>query len=155
MLCWTRKGDADLFLLALTHCVLARRLQVPKKGSRPLFFSRGGISRDMYLGGLIDRWARLRLRRWLAAEGIADRPGQVIQVNRWLRDPRGSGAYRIPDIRVGGARLIFDGTIGQKTITTEQCIDFLLYSGEDRIIIVRPTQIGGSCELLFPGVLRP
>jgi len=63
------------------------------------------------IGSATDRFARLQLRRWLASEGIEEGAGGIIQVNRWLRDPASSTAYRIPDVRIPGARISFDGTI--------------------------------------------
>ncbi len=92
---------------------------------------------------------RARLARWLESEGIAERPGSVIEVNRWLRDPNGSGAYRIPDVRLPGATIILDGTIAQKLASTPQIIDFRAFSGNN-IIIVRPTRLGGSYGIIFP-----
>lgn len=100
------------------------------------------------IGGRMDAIARARLRSWLSSEGIAEGPGQIIQVNRWLRDPAGSGAYRIPDVRVPGARTILDGTIGTKTSTTPQIVDFRTFSSGDNVIIVRPTRIGGSYGII-------
>ena len=108
-----------------------------------------GISRNTYLGRLVDRRARDRLREWLAFEEIAEGP-LTIQVNRRLHDVVGSGAYRIPDIRIPGARVIIDGSLELKSTSTAQVIDFNAFSGGDGIIIVRPTQIGGAYGLVFP-----
>ena len=94
--------------------------------------------------------ARVDLRDWLASEGIPHEAGDIIQVNRWLRDVAGSGAHRVPDVRIPGARTIFDGTIGWKSSTTPQVIDFHNFSGGDTVIIVRPTRLGGSYEIVFP-----
>jgi hypothetical protein len=110
-----------------------------------------GISAELHLGQYVDRAARTRLIGWLRSEGIGEGPGELIQVNRYLRDPLGSGAYRIPDIGIPGSRLIFDGTISSsKTIATPQMIDFRAFSGGSNIIIVRPTELGGSYGLVFP-----
>jgi hypothetical protein len=111
----------------------------------------GRIPNDpMTIGRIVDARARGAMRRWLATEGIGDGPGDIIQINRWLRDPGGSGAYRIPDVRIPGARISFDGTIGWKTSSTPQIRDFRLFSGGDNVIIVRPTQLGGSYGIVFP-----
>lgn len=112
-----------------------------------------GVSDEMHLGQYVDRYARGNLTDWLRSEGIAEGPGELVQVNRYLRDPLGSGAYRIPDIRLPGSSIIFDGTISSsKTITMPQLIDFRAFSGGNKIIIVRPTQLpgGGSYGLVFP-----
>jgi len=100
------------------------------------------------IGGFMDRFARTELRSWLSSEGIAEGSGELIQVNRWLRDPTGSGAYRIPDVRIPGANTICDGTIGTKTSTTPQIVDFKSFSGGDNVIIVRPTRVGGSYGII-------
>jgi hypothetical protein len=111
----------------------------------------GRIASDQTtIGRFTDAVARRDMRRWLLnAEGIQEGPGRIIQVNRWLRDPAGSGAYRIPDVRIPGARLSLDGTIGWKNAATPQLIDIRGFSG-DNILIVRPTQIGGSYGVYFP-----
>jgi hypothetical protein len=110
-----------------------------------------GIPNDpMKIGQIVDARARSAMRRWLAREEIAEGAGEVIQVNRWLRDPGGSGVYRIPDIRIPSANIVFDGTIGWKSITTPQIIDFRAFSGGNNITVVRPTQLGGSYGLVFP-----
>lgn len=92
----------------------------------------------------MDNYARSQMRSWLASEGLFEGQGSVIQINRWLRDPTGSGAYRIPDVRIPSANVIFDGTIGIKTSSTPQVIDFGSFSGGNNVIIVRPTRLGGS-----------
>ena len=112
----------------------------------------GRIANDpLVIGRVVDARARSALRRWLANEGIDEGAGGIIQVNRWLRDPTaGSSAYRIPDVRIPGANISLDGTIGWKSATTPQIRDFRLFSGGDNVTIVRPTQIGGSYGIVFP-----
>lgn len=104
----------------------------------------------MIVGRRMDAMARVDLRDWLASEGIPHDAGNIIQVNRWLRDPAGSGDYRIPDVRIPGAGITFDGTIGRKSATNPQVIDFRNFSGGDNVIIVRPTRLGGSYGIVFP-----
>ena len=71
----------------------------------------------------------------------------LMQVNKRLYDPSGSGAYRIPDLRVNNH--VFDLTIGEKFAgQTSQVDDFINFSGGARVIIIRPTQTGGSCGIL-------
>lgn len=110
----------------------------------------GRLSGDaLTVGNRTDAIARSALRRWLASsEGIVEGPGRIIQVNRWLRDPS-SAAFRIPDVRIPGANIIFDGTIGTKTSVMSQVVDFRSFSGGNNIVIVRPTQIGGSYGIVF------
>lgn len=90
------------------------------------------------------------MHRWLRSEGITEGPDQAVQLNRWLRDPSDSGAYRIPDVRIPDANLIMDGTIGLKWQSTPQVADFRSFSGGSSIVIVRPTQLGGSYSVLPP-----
>jgi hypothetical protein len=70
----------------------------------------------LIIGSRVDAFARYQLRDWLSNfEGIEEGPGKIIQANRRLYDPLGSGAYRIPDVYILGAGDIFDGTIAEKT----------------------------------------
>jgi hypothetical protein len=107
-----------------------------------------GVSRETVLGQRTDAFARVRMDRWLQSEGIAEGPGQSIQLNRWLRDPSGGGAYRIPDVRIPENNLIMDSTIGYKWQSNPQITDFYNFSGGSRITILRPTGLGGSYSLL-------
>ncbi len=97
-----------------------------------------GQSWRTVLGGRTDAFARERLLRYLAREGITEGPGGDVLINRWLRDLTGSGAYRIPDVMVPGSRLILDGTIGNKTQQTPQVLDFIRFSGGYEVRIVTP-----------------
>jgi hypothetical protein len=101
------------------------------------------------VGQRTDGIARAALRSWLKSEQIVEGAGGVIQVNRYLRNPAG-GTWRVPDIRIPGANIIFDGTIGKKTPGMAQIIDFRAFSGGNNVMIVRPTQLGGSYGLVFP-----
>jgi len=109
-----------------------------------------GVPRDTVIGQRTDRIVQTRLKRWIRREGVAEGPGEAVQVNRWLRDPGGSGAYRIPDLRVPDADVIMDGTIGYKWNNTPQITDFYQYSAGSHTIIVRPTELGGSYSLIPP-----
>ena len=91
------------------------------------------------LGQQTDAIARARLPNYLASQGIPEGPGMEVLVNRWLRDPAGSGAYRIPDVRLQQSGTILGGTIGTKTLNTPQVQDFINFSGGNKVIIVRPT----------------
>jgi hypothetical protein len=104
----------------------------------------------MVIGSEIDRYARVQLRDWLLnIEGIQEGPGQLIAVNRRLYDPKLSGAYRQPDVYIPGAKLIFDGTIAEKTGTLGQMVDFRRFSGGANVVIVRPAAEGGSYGIIF------
>jgi len=105
-----------------------------------------GVPRETGLGQYTDRFAQSMMKGWFRSEGISKGSSSVIQVNRWLRDPAGTGAYRIPDVRT--PNYIFDGTIGYKWSTTPQIVDFTKYSGGSRVTIVRPTDLGGSYSIV-------
>jgi hypothetical protein len=64
-------------------------------------------------------------------------------MNRWLRDPSGSGLYVKPDIRIPSAGVIFDATVGFKDATDVQMMRFRSFSGGDKITDVRPQPMGG------------
>jgi hypothetical protein len=87
---------------------------------------------------------------WLRSEGISEGPGSVVQINRWMRDPAGSGVYRIPDVRLTRPGVIMDATIGHKGWSSLQIRQFHSFSSGNRITIVRPTQLGGSYSLIVP-----
>jgi len=107
---------------------------------------RQGVPRETYLGQLVDKAARDDLRAWLSNENISEGVGGTVQVNRRLYDPSRSG-FRVPDLRVGGANMVFDATIGEKWITTPQVSDFNTFTRGGRITIVRPTLLGGSYSI--------
>ncbi|RYD83069.1 MAG: RHS repeat-associated core domain-containing protein [Verrucomicrobiaceae bacterium] len=98
-----------------------------------------GLNWKTVLGQKVDKAARERLLNYLRRERIPEGPGTDVLVNRWLRDPAGSGAYRIPDLRLIQTRKILDGTIGEKTLTMPQAVDFYNFSGGFDIFFVKPT----------------
>ncbi len=72
----------------------------------------------MVIGSEVDSAARQGMRDWLrSVEGIQEGPGRIVQINRRLYDPTGTGAFRIPDVYVPGARSVYDATIAEKTIS--------------------------------------
>jgi hypothetical protein len=88
------------------------------------------------LGRETDRIARAELKVILAGKQISEGPGTGVLVNRWLIDPLGSGARRVPDLRLDGSRLILDGTIGEKTVSSQQLMDMKQFSGGYNVRIV-------------------
>lgn len=106
-----------------------------------------GKNPNTRVGDFVDRFSASEYRDWLAAEGIPEGPGQFVQMNRWLRDPSGSGLYARPDIRIPSSGSILDATVGWKWSTDTQIMRFDTYSGGNRITIVRPEQIGGSYSI--------
>jgi hypothetical protein len=93
----------------------------------------------LIVGNRVDTLAREGLRNWLAnVEAIDEGPGQIIQVNRRLYDPAGSGAYRVPDVHIPGSKTILDGSLSFKTRAIPQIKDFRTFSGGANTTIIRP-----------------
>ncbi|WP_118185309.1 hypothetical protein [Paraburkholderia phosphatilytica] len=113
------------------------RLQIPH-----------GVSTNTVLGQLTDDYARTGMKDWLADEGIGEGLGKLIQVNRQMHDPSGSSAYRIPDIRIPGAKQIYDATLARKSWTWPQIRGFHRFSSGSVVTIVRPSQLGGSYSII-------
>ncbi|MCI5132889.1 MAG: hypothetical protein D3904_15580, partial [Candidatus Electrothrix sp. EH2] len=97
-----------------------------------------GMHWKTLLGQKTDAAARSRLRNFLSREGIPEGSSADVLVNRFLRDPSGSGKYRIPDVRLKKTGTILDGTIGNKTSNTPQIRDFINFSGGDNVLIIKP-----------------
>jgi len=103
-------------------------------------------NRNTRLGNMVDQASRARMRAWLESEGIPEGPDGLVQLNRWLRDPAGSGAYVRPDVQVPG--LILDATVGNKPPGATQLERNAQYSGCIPTTIVRPSKLGGSYSAL-------
>ena len=114
-----------------------------------VFKIRPGVSENTVLGARTDIFARVNMNRWLAGEGISEGANSMVQVNRYLRDPAGSSAYRILDLSIPGANQIYDASLANKSWSLPQVQGFYNYSGGSRITIVRPTAnpAGGSYSL--------
>lgn len=100
------------------------------------------------LGVEVDRISAARLEAYLQSEGIKEGPGSLVQMNRWLRDPNGSGLYVRPDVRIPAAGRIFDATVGFKPYNAPQIMRFGHYSGGDYVTLVRPGAVGGSYSVI-------
>jgi RHS repeat-associated protein len=102
-------------------------------------------NRNTRVGNFVDQTSRADMRAWLQSEGIPEGAGNLVQLNRWLRNPTGSGYVR-PDVQVPG--LILDATVGNKPPGTTQIDRNANYSGGKPTTVVRPSQLGGSCTVL-------
>jgi hypothetical protein len=103
------------------------------------------------IGSDTDAFARVGLRDWLTnVEGIDEGPGQIIQVNRRLYDPAGSGAYRVPDVYIPGSQTILDGSISFKTASSRQIIDFGTFSGGAKTTIIAPSGLQWGSYGIYP-----
>lgn len=109
-----------------------------------------GAGRQAAIGTYVDDYIKFGLQERLAAQGIQEGAGEVVELNRWLRDPVGSGAYRRPDLRIEGESFILDYTISGrgKWLTSPQISDFYKFSGGDTVTILRPSQVGGSYTII-------
>jgi len=99
------------------------------------------------VGDAVDRFSQARLSAYLRSEGISEGPGSLIQINRYLRDPAGSGLYVRPDVRIPAAGRIFDATVGFKGARSAQITGFSQYSGGNYITVTRPGLVGGSYSI--------
>jgi hypothetical protein len=105
-----------------------------------------GMTWPTVLGRYVDGAARARLQNFLSGQGIAEGPQEAVSVNRWLRDPSGSGRYRIPDLLLRDSQRIVDGTIGRKALTDRQAMDFAAFSPGYSVSFVTP-QLGPLSKL--------
>jgi hypothetical protein len=97
---------------------------------------------SLTIGIRVDALVRTDLRDWIInGEGLQEGPGQIIQINRRLYDPAGSGAYRVPDVYVSGSQTILDGSLSFKTSLTPQVVDFGTFSGGANVTIIRPASL--------------
>jgi hypothetical protein len=109
-----------------------------------------GVSQKTVLGQYTDDFSRTTMQDFLSDEGIDEGASELIQVNRYLRDPEGSGLYRVPDISIPDARQIYDATLGHKKLSTPQVRGFYDFSAGSNITVVRPSELGGSYSLIPP-----
>lgn len=100
------------------------------------------------LGDYVDRISANRLQAFLRSEGIPEGPNGLVQMNRWLRDPSGTGLYVRPDVRIPAAGHIYDATVGFKAYNSNQITRFGQYSSGDYITIIRPGPVGGSYSIV-------
>ncbi|WP_440534032.1 Ig-like domain repeat protein [Variovorax sp. YR566] len=99
------------------------------------------VSDQTRLGQVADKQARTALKIALAPGGALQNLSDSVLVNRYLRDPAGSGNYTIPDIRIPSEGVIIDGTIGSKSTSTSQVQKFFQYSPTtNTVVIVTPNQ---------------
>ncbi|MGK6321430.1 hypothetical protein [Sphingomonas sp. DT-204] len=92
----------------------------------------------------IDRFARDDLRLFAAEQGHG---ADLVRINQRLYLEGNSGKYRVPDLYFPQSRLILDGTLGNKMLSTPQIIDFRVATGNAPIGIVRPQVYGGSYRI--------
>ena len=103
------------------------------------------------IGSKTDEFARVGLRDWLSnVEGIEEGTKSIIQVNRRLYDPMGSGAYRVPDVYIPGSQTILDGSISFKTGASKQIIDFKRFSGGAKTTIIAPSGLPWGSYGIIP-----
>jgi hypothetical protein len=115
----------------------------------------GLLPNDPFIvGNKTDALARFGLRDWLNAEEITEGSTQIIQVNRRLYDPLGSGNYRVPDVYIPGSRTILDGSLQFKTSATSQVADYSSFSDGANVTIIRPSAAPEGWASGSYGILR-
>ncbi|HUO91805.1 MAG TPA: hypothetical protein VMU22_02735 [Rhizomicrobium sp.] len=119
------------------------------------------VSRDLIpndpliIGRRTDALARVDLRDWLAnEEGINEGTGQIIQINRRLYDPSGSGNYRVPDVYIPRSKTILDGSLQFKTGSMSQVTDYQAFSGGANVIVIRPATAPSDVIAGSYGIVR-
>jgi hypothetical protein len=97
------------------------------------------LPEKLFIGREVDDFARREMRLFARDEGLSN---DALRINRRLYDPEGTGQYRVPDLYLPDERTIIDGTIGKKTIDTEQIRKFFEYGNGnvERVILVTPNQ---------------
>lgn len=100
-----------------------------------------GQPEHLFKAGQVDGIAREDLK--LFAQSRGDGP-DVVRINQRLYLEGNSGKYRIPDVYFPQSRVILDGTLGTKTLSTKQIIDFRTATNGGNIGIIRPETYGGS-----------
>ena len=89
------------------------------------------------IGTRLDRIVNQDIRDFLNVEGITEGPGQLIQLDRRLVDPAGSGTFVRPDVRIPLANRTFEVTVADKRFNGSQLQGFLNFSN-DNVTIIRP-----------------
>jgi hypothetical protein len=110
------------------------------------------LSREEAIGNFMDRAVRNDLRDYFRSRGVSFGPGQYVTVNN--RDYANDGSYRIPDAAIG--RISIDWTLTPKNESTPQVQGFFnAQRGPIGVIIIRPTELGGSYYLANPAASSP
>jgi hypothetical protein len=117
---------------------------IPAAEARGLLPGSPRLHVDTRRGLFFDEAIRARYTSWLNHEGIAEGNDLLVQSNRWLRDPQGTGLYTKPDYRIPGAGVIFDTSLGWKYATDTQVVRFKAFSQGDSVVIIRPRGQPGS-----------
>lgn len=102
------------------------------------------LSDQEALGNYVDRHVRMALRDRYSRLGIDSAGPGPVRVNRRESNTSGSEtSYRRPDARV--ADIAFDVTLTGKTLRTPQVRGFFDADFRpSRVIIIRPSQLGGA-----------
>jgi hypothetical protein len=95
----------------------------------------------LFRANRIDDFARRDLRRFALERGDGD---DLVRINQRLYINGVDGKFRIPDLYFPQSQTIFDGTLGTKSLTTPQIMDFRSATGNMPVGIVRPDRYGGG-----------
>jgi hypothetical protein len=106
-----------------------------------------GLSQEQAVGSRMDALMRGDLQALYRSRGVSFGPRQYVTVNS--RQYAADGSYRIPDAQVG--RVSMDWSLTAKTDSTPQVQGFFnARSSPVGVIIIRPTQVGGSYYIPRP-----
>ncbi|MDV3457203.1 hypothetical protein RZN05_09435 [Sphingomonas sp. HF-S4] len=111
---------------------------------------RGRLSDQEALGNFIDIQVRKQLRQLYSFPAITSNPRHPVRVvGREYQTGESDRTYTIPDSRVGN--VAFDATLARKTSGMKQIRGFFASDFQpDIVIIVRPTEAGGSYAITRP-----
>lgn len=102
------------------------------------------LSREEAIGNYVDAAVRADLRTIFNVNLVDTSRGQPVRVVGREYETSGTDrTYRIPDARVG--TVAFDVTLTEKTLRTPQVRGFFNADFRpDIVVIIRPSQLGGS-----------
>jgi hypothetical protein len=107
---------------------------------------------NMLEGTYADRESRRVARAFVRAEGLREGSGEMIRINRVLRNPANWLQRVQPDLHVRGTYL-GDGSLSDKTLDGRggQVRNAMEWSGLNTFTVIRSGARGGSYTLIGPG----
>jgi hypothetical protein len=99
-----------------------------------------GQPAHLFKANRVDAFARADLKAFALGQGHGT---GLVRINQRLYLQGTSGPYRVPDLYFPQSKTIFDGTLGTKSLTTQQIVDFRAATDNAPVGIVRPDANGG------------
>jgi hypothetical protein len=114
------------------------------------------MPRQLQLGLAADDFAKTRIKDYLRAIGVAEGPGQLVALNRWAYDGRGSGFYVRPDVLIDfgpSYRHWIDGKSSyiNSGVAPQQLQDFFRFTGSQTGTVATPV---GSISVKAPNTFK-